>query len=307
MQVVFILSLSFITTVLLIYTFYSVIAGNRILIARRLETIGKGKNSDIVEEELAKPFLSRIIQPTIKKVSMFMMKVTPKEIISNYEIKIIAAGTPMNYSVNVWLTLQIFIIVLVPALSIILGLASGVAAERIMMIAVLEILFGILGPSLILTSKIKQRQKDILKALPDILDLLTVSVEAGLGFDAALSKVVEKMTGVLAKEFDKVLQEIKMGKPRKDALRNMGDRIAVVDVTTFIASVIQADQLGVSVGNVLRVQSDQVRLRRRQRAQEKAMKAPIKMLLPMVFFIFPTIFTVLLGPVVIRLMEAFAK
>jgi tight adherence protein C len=137
--------------------------------------------------------------------------------------------------------------------------------------------------------------------------LLTVSVEAGLGFDAALLKVIDKMPGPLADEFKTVLQEVKVGKIKKDALRDMAERVGMQDLTTFLGSVIQAEQFGVSIGNVLRIQSEQMRQKRRQRAQEKAMKAPVKMLIPMVFFIFPTIFSVLLGPIVIKVISTLMK
>jgi len=143
--------------------------------------------------------------------------------------------------------------------------------------------------------------------MPDIMDLLTVSVEAGLGFDAALSKVVDKMPGTLSEEFVVLLSEIKIGKTRKDAMYQMADRIGVPDFRSFISAVVQADQLGVSLGRVLRIQSDQIRVNRKQRIQEKAMKAPIKMLIPMVVFIFPAIFIVLLGPTVINLIHMFAS
>lgn len=153
----------------------------------------------------------------------------------------------------------------------------------------------------------QDRKNEILKTLPDVIDLLTVSVEAGLGFDGALSKVVEKSQGQTANEFNTVIQEMKMGKPKRDALKEMSNRVGLHDMSTFVGAVIQADQLGVSIGNVLRIQSEQMRQKRRQRAQEKAMKAPIKMLIPMVLFIFPTIFTVLIGPVIIRMVDMFMK
>jgi tight adherence protein C len=133
-----------------------------------------------------------------------------------------------------------------------------------------------------------------------------VSVEAGLGFDQALSKVVEKMPGVLPEEFGFVLQEVQMGKPRKEALKDMSERMQVDDLSSFITAIIQAEQLGVSIGNVLRVQSDQMRTRKRQRAEEAAMKAPIKMMLPLVGCIFPVIMIVLLGPAAFRFVAAFS-
>ena len=156
-----------------------------------------------------------------------------------------------------------------------------------------------------LTARIKQRQTAIQKELPDVLDLLTVSVDAGLGFDAALMRVVEKFSGELSKELRKTLQEMQMGKTREEALKDLGERTGVEDLLTFISSMIQADQLGVSISKVIRTQAEQVRLKKRQRIEEKAMQAPIKMLFPLVFFIFPSIFIVLLGPAVLRITKIF--
>ena len=141
------------------------------------------------------------------------------------------------------------------------------------------------------------------RSLPDVLDLLTISVEAGLGFDAAVLRVTEKLGGVLGEEFSRVLQETKMGKSRREALRDMAARVGVDDVSSFVNAVIQAEQLGVSIGSVLRLQSQAMRVKRRQRAEEAALQAPVKMLFPLIFFIFPGLFVVLLGPAVIQIME----
>lgn len=168
-------------------------------------------------------------------------------------------------------------------------------------------LIGYLFPRSWLKAKVKQRQIEIEKKLPDVLDLLTVSVEAGLGFDAALLKVVEKQKGVLAEEFFKVLQEIKMGRPRREALRDLSKRNSVEDLNNVVASLVQADQLGISIGGVLRNQSNQIRQKHRQRAEEKAQKAPIKMMIPLVFFVFPCVFIVVLGPAVIQIIQTFAN
>jgi tight adherence protein C len=154
-----------------------------------------------------------------------------------------------------------------------------------------------------LRSQISRRQGGIVKALPDCLDLLTICVEAGLGFDAAMGKVYDKWDNDLSVAFGRVLQEIQLGKIRRDALRDMAKRMDVPDVTSFTAAIIQADQLGVSISKILRIQSDQMRVKRRQRAQEKAHQAPVKMLIPMVFLIFPSIWIVLLGPSIIILMH----
>ena len=165
-------------------------------------------------------------------------------------------------------------------------------------------LFGYLFPDSWLKAKVRHRLTEIQDTLPDVLDLLTVSVEAGLGFDAALLKVSEKQKRVLGQEFLRVLQEIKMGRPRRDALRDMSKRFEVDDLRSFISSLVQADQLGISIGGVLRNQSIQIRQKRRQRSEEKAQKAPIKMMLPLVFFIFPCIFIVVLGPIILQLMDS---
>jgi tight adherence protein C len=167
---------------------------------------------------------------------------------------------------------------------------------------------GMLGfflPVLWLGSKIKKRQHEIIKSLPDAMDLLTIAVEAGMGFDGALQKVAEKWANELSKGFAKVVQEMRLGVIRREALRNMSQNMDVPDVTSFVAAIIQADQLGVSIAKILRIQSEQMRVKRRQRAEEQANKAPIKMLFPMVFLIFPALFVVLLGPAVLILMETF--
>jgi len=165
---------------------------------------------------------------------------------------------------------------------------------------------GSLLPELVLNQRITQRRHQIVRALPDVLDLLTVSVNAGLGFDSALMKVTEKMTGPLPAEMGQVLHEIKMGVARRDALRAMAERTGVAELRSLVSTIIQADQLGVSISKVLRLQSEGLRERRRQRAEEMAMKAPVKMLLPLVLFIFPTLFIVLLGPAVLQIMASFA-
>jgi tight adherence protein C len=162
---------------------------------------------------------------------------------------------------------------------------------------------GFILPQMWLSSKIKRRQENIVKALPDALDLLVICVEAGLGFDMAMGKVYEKWDNDLAVAFGRVLREIQLGKLRREALRDMSERMDVPDVTAFVAAIIQADQLGVSMSRILRVQSDQMRVKRRQRAQEKAHQAPVKMMIPMVFLIFPSIWLVLLGPSLIIIMN----
>ena len=161
------------------------------------------------------------------------------------------------------------------------------------------VLAGYTVPEFWLGGRVKKRQKDILLQIPDALDLLTISVRAGLGFDGALGKVVEKLKGPLTEEFRRALAEIRVGKPRRDALRDIVPRTEVPALTNFIGAIIQAEQLGVSISKVLQVQSEQLRIERRQRAEEMAAKAPIKMLFPLVGCIFPSLFIVILGPAII--------
>jgi tight adherence protein C len=165
-------------------------------------------------------------------------------------------------------------------------------------------LLGYFLPALQLRSQVSRRQDSIVRSLPDALDLLTICVEAGLGFEQAMGEVYEKWDDELAMAFGRVLQEIQLGKRRGDALRDMSSRMEVPDVTSFVAALLQAEQLGVSIAKILRIQSDQMRVKRRQRAQEKAQQAPVKMMIPMVLLIFPSIWIALMGPSVIILLEA---
>ena len=168
-----------------------------------------------------------------------------------------------------------------------------------LLMPVVGALFGYTIPEFWLGGRVKKRQKAILMMIPDALDLLTISVRAGLGFDAALGKVVEKLQGPLSDEFRRALAEVRVGKARRDALRDIVARTEVVPLTNFIGAIIQAEQLGVSISKVLQVQSEQLRIERRQRAEEQAAKAPIKMLFPLVGCIFPSLFIVILGPAII--------
>jgi tight adherence protein C len=167
--------------------------------------------------------------------------------------------------------------------------------------------FGFMLPNMWLGRKIKSRKKQITKSLPDAIDLLSISVESGLGFDPALMRVAEKWDNALTREFARVLSEMRIGKPKREALKEMSDRVDEDGLTTFVGSIIQADQLGVPITQVLRIQSEAMRVRRRQRAQELAQKAPIKMLIPIAFLIFPALFVVILGPTVPKLVEAFGS
>lgn len=296
------------TIYLLLVGIYFLINRNKIIMVGRLEALVSGPRVESKpDEELNKPFFDRALKPLLEKAATSLGKLIPVKKKVDLHKKLIMAGNPGSITPSEYMVIRYGLILGLPVLVLFLCLPLGIGLSQIFTFMALAGASGVVLPDFYLKSLAAKRQEEITKALPDALDLLTVSVEAGLGFDAALVKVVEKLPGVLAAEFGRVLQEIRMGKPRREALRDLSQRANVEDLSTFIGSLIQADQLGVSIGKVLRLQSEQMRGKRRQRAEEKAMKAPIKMLIPLVLFIFPTIFIVLLGPAAIQIMDTMGK
>lgn len=264
---------------------------------RRLATWG-----GIQEEEPQKQIPWR---ETLAVAAQKLKKAAPKAQLSSLETRLTMAGFPAWLQGEIWLLLELVLALLFAALCFALGYALELPAAKLLVLCLVGAAGGILLPELILSSRKDKRQRAITKSLPDVLDILTVSVEAGLGFDAALAKVAERMEGPLAEELRFVLHELWLGKTRRESLRSLGIRTGVEDLRVVTAAIAQADQLGSSIGTVLRIQSAEMRLKRRQRAEEAAMKAPIKMLIPMVLFIFPTIFIILLGPALIQIMMTF--
>jgi tight adherence protein C len=297
----------FISLTALIYNLLKLSNKKEANISQRLQRIKDQTEQDMPEDELSRSFSDRVFKPLLENLGKTFMRLAPNEFVSNMERRIEMAGRPNDWGVKNWIGLMASLTIGMPVFILIIYIELRIDLKSIIMVTLAAALIGILFPNMTLSSKIKKRQTEVMKTLPDIMDLITVSVEAGLTFDAALSKVVEKMPGTLAKEFAVVIQEVKVGKSKKDALYQMADRIGVQDFRSFVGAVIQADQLGVSLGRVLRIQSDQIRQNRKQQIQQKAMKAPIKMLIPMVVFLFPTIFIVILGPVVINLIDLFTK
>ncbi len=298
--------LTFASCFTLAYSVMSIIGRDELVISSRLQSISnsRAKNEDT---ELDQPLISRVIRPMLDYLSKAMMRITPREMVSSLENKINKAGNHGNLAVKDWVNIQAVLVIGIPMLTYIALRNTGISAGSMLLFLVAEAAMGFVLPGFILGKILTARQKKILNTLPDVIDLITVIVEAGLGFDGALIKVVEKKPGPLAFEFDRVLQEIKVGSKKRDALRERAKRLDIQDFTTFIGAIIQADQFGVGIAQVLRIQSEQIRLKRKQRAQERAMKVPVKMLIPMVVFIFPTLFVVLLGPVVIKLIEQFSS
>ncbi|MGB9885416.1 MAG: type II secretion system F family protein [Moorellales bacterium] len=268
---------------------------------RLVEVLGTGVLTPR-EQELKKPFRQRALKPLLARWSKRLGKVLPVEKEKELRRRLDQAHLQYRLGPGELMVLKYLALVAGGTAAVLLG--GAVAGSRGMaVLGPVGVLAGWYGPDLYLRLLARERQRRIEKSLPDVLDLLTVSVEAGLGFDGALAKIVEKSRGPLAEEFARVLQEIRMGKPRAEALRDLAGRTGVEDLVSFTGAVILADQLGLSLGNVLRLQARQMRQKRRQRAEELAMKAPVKMLLPLIFFIFPSIFVVLLGPALIQILQ----
>jgi tight adherence protein C len=264
-----------------------------------------GRTLTLEEIELSQPFSQRIIRPIIQGIAGLLGRLAPQRNIEAIRHKLELAGRPYGWGPTEFLGIRGLAGILLATLTfLLLTLTGQYLARRFLATLVAGGVGFYVLPTLWLSSRITRRQTEIVKALPDALDLLTISVEAGLGFDAALNKVAEKWDNELSLAFNRVIQEIQMGKLRREALRDMADRMDVSDVSSFVAAIIQADQLGVSIAKVLRIQSEQMRIRRRQRAEEKAHQAPVKMLFPMAFLIFPALFIVLLGPAVLVVMES---
>jgi tight adherence protein C len=265
---------------------------------RLSEYAGREVPISLEEIELQQPFHERIILPVLKGVSDLIVKFTPAANIQSVQKKLDLAGNPWGVEAPVYWSMQIVFAAIFGGLLMFLFLFGSLKLEWYMSlgIVVFGAVFGYFFPRLYLDSKIARRQESIRKAMPDALDLLTICVEAGLGFDSAMSKVTEEWENELAAAFGRVIQEIRLGKLRRDALRDMAERVGISEMTSFVAAVVQSEQLGVSMSRVLRIQADQMRLRRRQIAEEKARQAPVKMMIPLVFLIFPSILIVLLGP-----------
>jgi tight adherence protein C len=270
----------------------------------RLTQLGSMQARNLEERELQQPFLERTLRPLAAGLSGWVARITSASFADRTQKRLALAGNPGDLRVADWLGIKAIAAFVFAALFFALAafvLGAGVSGGLIM--GLIGLVFGYIAPEFWLGGRVRKRQKAILIMVPDSLDLLTISVRAGLGFDAALGKVVEKLKGPLTDEFRRALAEVRVGKARRDALRDIVPRTEVSALTNFIGAIIQAEQLGVSISKVLQVQSEQLRIERRQRAEEMAAKAPIKMLFPLVGCIFPSLFIIILGPAIILIMQ----
>jgi tight adherence protein C len=268
------------------------------------ELAALGQSVTLEELELSQPFSDRVVLPALEGLSKLAQRFTPQNTIEASRHKLELAGIAHSLSPAQFLGLRVGGAVVLGGLSLLIAFASSIPFSRRLLIIGVAFVLGYLLPAIWLGSKISRRQEEVTKSLPDALDLLTICVEAGLGFDASMQKVAEKWDNELSRAFSRTVQEMQLGKLRREALRSMANGLDVPDMTSFTAAIIQADQLGVSMAKVMRIQSDTMRMKRRQRAEEKARQAPVKMMFPLVFFIFPTILIVLLGPAILQIRDS---
>ena len=269
---------------------------------RLAEYAERGEAASLHDIEMSQSLTDRILIPMANRIGELALKITPQKALDDIQRKLEMAGNPKGLEPTTFFAARFILAVVFGALMI-LVFGSDIFTLMNFLITIGVIVFGFIMPNMLVDSIISRRQDEVRKALPDALDLLTICVEAGLGFDAAMRKVADKWDNELSLAFGRALQEMQLGKLRREALRDMADRIGASEFESFIAAVIQSEQLGVSMAKILRIQSDDMRVKRRQRAEQAAQKAPVLMLLPMAFLIFPTIMIVMMGPAVLIVMN----
>jgi tight adherence protein C len=260
---------------------------------------------NVRDQELLVPLHERALLPVLQKLTGLGKRFSPVGYTESVRQKFIYAGEASADVVDRFLAIRVVTIVLVPLWFIFVMFFSGLEGISKLGVMGLGGVVFVLGPDAILARRVEARQNEMQRMLPDILDLLVISVEAGLGFEQAVDRTVGAVPGPLSDEFARMLGELRAGSSRADAMRALEARTTVDEVRSFVLAILQADTFGVSIGRVLRSQADEMRIKRRQLAQEKAMKAPVKMLIPMVFCIFPALFIVVIGPAMINIYENF--
>jgi tight adherence protein C len=272
------------------------------MVRQRLSVYGGEKPLTLEEVELQRPFSERFLRPAIERLGSVMSRSTPQKARQNLLNRLELAGRPGNLTPEDFAAVRIVAAVVMAAVGLLIGLLLHSPIYLAISMAA-GVILGFYLPVLWLKQKVDARRTEIQKGLPDAMDLLVIAVDAGLGFDAALARVTDKYKNALSDEFAKVLREVSLGRPRLEAMDEMGRSSGVDDLHNFIQAIIQSEQFGTGIGKILRIQADEMRRKRRQRAQEKAAQATLKMLLPMVGCIFPTLWIVLLGPAALILLQ----
>jgi len=292
---------------LVIYAFLSQAEEKSVVRESLRQLDGPDDSDEYADERLEESLITRLLGPMGAVFSKLGRRFTPHGYIDQVRTKHQSAGIFEAEAVDRFLATKVMLAIGVLPMFYVVMIWNPIGLGGLLKVGMF-LVFGagmLMGPDSSLNRKVEARQTEILSGLPDVLDLLTISVEAGLGFEQALDRCIENVPGALSDEFARMLGETRAGAARAEALRNMDTRINVAEVRSFILAIIQADTFGVSIGRVLRAQAEEMRIKRRQIAQEKAQKAPVKMLIPMVFCIFPSIFVVILGPAMINISKAF--
>ncbi len=275
---------------------------NKSLITKRLLQYVQISQNDLSNKQNRRslPFLTRVVGPLMIKLKVFIMAVMPSGMKDKLKKTLLESGLKMDISQFMTIPMLLFM-----GSTLLIGYCWSqfhVSFLKTLRLFAIVTAIECLGPYLLLRIRCDKRKKSMAKELPFLMDLLMVSVEAGLGFDLALIRVSQKIHGPLAEELKRMIREMKMGKSRDDGLRDLAERLQVDGFKNVVNAIIQGEKLGVGIGNVLRIQAKEMRRLYKQKIEEKAKKAPVKMLLPLIFFIFPTVFVVLLGPAVINIM-----
>ena len=271
-----------------------------------IDRLGVYGKDALREQQLSRSIAERAIAPVVLGMGKFLNRFTPVGYLNNIQHKLVLAGSPANLDGPSFVVIKVFTTMAGIILAYFARPLAGSFMQTIMLVF-FPVILGFFGPDAWLSRKIGDRRKTMQKALPDVLDMLVISVEAGLGFDSALARVVQTVPGPLSEEFFRMLQETRVGVARRDAMRHLSERTDLDELRSFLLAMMQAEAFGVSIARVLRVQADEMRVKRRQRAQEKAFAAPVKIVFPLVFCIFPALFVVLLGPAGIQIASAFAN
>jgi tight adherence protein C len=264
---------------------------------------------NVRDQELLNPLSDRAFKPILEGLTGIGRRFTPQGYVDQTKLKLIRAGRPGPDAADRFLAIRVVTVALVPVAFIGNYVWNPLGMDGMLHHAVFGLMaFALIaGPDAILNRQVEERQYELRRSLPDIMDLLVISVEAGLGFEQALDRVIANVPGPLSQEFARVLGEVRAGASRAVAMRALDERTDVPEIRSFVLAILQADTFGVSIGRVLRSQADEMRIKRRQLAQERAQKAPVKMMVPMVFCVFPALFVVVLGPAIINIRETFSS
>ncbi|HET9781285.1 MAG TPA: type II secretion system F family protein [Candidatus Dormibacteraeota bacterium] len=285
-----------------VWSFVPSAPSNADVVEGRLRVYETGVPLTVEQMELREPFNERVIRPLMKRIARFIEQSMPEKARQQISLTLQVAGRPGGMSAGDFIAVRYAL----TAGLCVLGILIGVLTRNpiaLALLAAIGAVVGLYGPTFWLRSRLNQRRNEIQLELPDCIDVLVVCVEAGLTFESAMEKVIEKYDHALSAEFARVMQEIRLGRPRLEALEDMGERTGVDELNNFVQAIVQSEQLGSGISRILRIQSDEIRMKRMLTAQERGARASLKMLLPMLGCIFPTLWVILLGPAALLAMH----